>query len=231
MSSYLGDFRTGKTVRKMFNTNAVAGESITIATNGTVQVYKDGGTTQSTTGVTFTEDFDSLTGVHLVAIDTSADGTFYSAGSDFEAVLAGATIDGKAVNAPLFSFSLENRSALLPTTDGRKLTVSAGGAADADAKAVNGSTTAAANLATTNAALETGTAQAGGASTITLRSGASAVNDFYKDQAVWVLSGAGAGQSNRVASYVGSTKVATVETAWATQPDNTSVYVVVGRVQ
>lgn len=110
MSAYLGDFLDGVTIKKMWNTNAVAGESITRATNGTVSVYKDGGTTQSTTGVTDTEDFDSLTGVHLCAIDTSADATFYSPGSDFEAVLSAATIDGKTINATLFSFSLRNRS-------------------------------------------------------------------------------------------------------------------------
>src|SRR4029079_9180046 len=78
------------------------------------------------------EYFDALTGVHLVTIDTAADATFYSAGSDFEAVLAGAVIDGKAINASLFSFSLENRSALMPTTDGRKLDVSAAGEAGVD---------------------------------------------------------------------------------------------------
>jgi uncharacterized protein YaiE (UPF0345 family) len=104
MSAYLGDFRVGKVVRKMWNTFAILGESITRATNGTVQVYKDGNTTQSVAGVTDTEDFDSLTGNHLTAIDTSADGTFYSAGSEFEVVLAGAVIDGKTINATLFSF-------------------------------------------------------------------------------------------------------------------------------
>lgn len=141
MSAYLGDFRTGKTIRKMWNSNAIAGESITRATNGTVSVYKDGGVTQSTTGVTDTEDFDSLTGVHLVAIDTSADGTFYSAGSEFEVVLSAATIDGKTINATLFSFSLENRSALMPTTDGRRLDVSAGGEAGLDWANVGSPTT------------------------------------------------------------------------------------------
>lgn len=125
----------------MWNSNAVAGESITLAVNGTVSAYKDGGVTQSTTGVTLTEDFDGLTGVHLVAVDTSADGTFYSAGSDFEVVLSGATIDGKAINATLFSFSLENRSALMPTTAGRKLDVSAGGEAGVDWANVGSPTT------------------------------------------------------------------------------------------
>lgn len=140
--SYIGDFRIGKVVRKMWSSNAIAGESITRATNGTVSVYKDGGTTQSTTGVTDTEDFDSLTGVHLVAVDTSSDGTFYSSGSDFEVVLSAATIDGKTINAALFSFSLENRSALISTTAGRTLDVSAGGEAGVDWANVGSPTTA-----------------------------------------------------------------------------------------
>lgn len=107
---YLGDVAPGAIVRSMWNSSDANGASITRSTNGTISVYKDGGTTQSTAGVTDTEDFDSLTGVHLVAIDTSADGTFYSAGSDFIVVLSGATIDTRTVNAALFSFSLNNRS-------------------------------------------------------------------------------------------------------------------------
>lgn len=162
MSAYLGDFRIGKTVRKMWNSNAIAGESITRATNGTVSVYKDGGTTQSTTGVTDTEDFDSLTGVHLVAVDTSADGTFYSAGSDFEVVLSAATIDGKTINATLFSFSLENRSALMPTTDGRKLDVSSGGEAGVDWANV-GSPTTSLNLSGTTISTSQAIASVSGA--------------------------------------------------------------------
>ena len=125
----------------MFPTTAVAGESIVLSTDGTISVYKDGNVAQSTAGVTFTESFDGLTGVNLVAVDTSADGTFYSAGSDFEVVLSGAVIDGKTINTTLFSFSLENRSAVMPTTDGRKLDVSAGGEAGVDWANVGSPTT------------------------------------------------------------------------------------------
>jgi len=99
-----------------------------------------------------------------------------------------------------------------------------------DISKIAGDTTAATNLKNTYAGLEAGTAQGGGSSTITLRSGASAVDNYFKDQAVFVLSGTGSGQTNRISGYVGSTRVATVETAWATQPDNTSVYLVVGRI-
>jgi len=88
MPAYLGDYVTGATVAFTWDTNAASGASITRATNGTVSVYKNNGTTQSTAGVTDTEDFDGLTGVHACTIDLSADGTFYASGlrpGDYEA--------------------------------------------------------------------------------------------------------------------------------------------------
>lgn len=109
MSVYLGDFATGATVHFIWATNAVDGSSVTRATNGTVQVYKDNGVTQSTAGVTDTEDFDGLTGLHACTITLATDGTFYSAASNFTVALAGATIDGKSINAVLAHFSIANR--------------------------------------------------------------------------------------------------------------------------
>lgn len=72
----------------------------------------------------------------------------------------------------------------------------------------------------------TGTAQAGASTTITLDSGASAVDNYYKHSIVRIVSGTGAGQSRLITSYVGSTKVATIESGhnWNTNPDNTSVF-------
>lgn len=67
------------------------------------------------------------------------------------------------------------------------------------------------------------TAQAGAAGTITLDAGASAVNSYYNDSVVYIISGTGVGQARRIVSYVGATKVATIEPNWATNPDNTSV--------
>lgn len=110
------------------------------------------------------------------------------------------------------------------------LLVTSGGYLQSDLKRVDSNATAAYNLSVMNSSLETGTAQGGGASTITLRTGAVASNDYYKDQAIFIMTGTGAGQTNRISSYVGATKVATVETAWVTQPDNTSVYLVIGRI-
>lgn len=130
---YLGDFDVGVIVRHLWATNGADGASITRGTNGTVHVYKDlSASTEVTTGVTDTEDFDSLTGVHALIVDMSSDGTFYSTGSDFFAVLKAATIDGKVVNTPLCHWSVGKRSALRPTTAQQTLDVSAGGEAGID---------------------------------------------------------------------------------------------------
>ena len=74
--------------------------------------------------------------------------------------------------------------------------------------------------------IRSATAQAGGASTITLDTGASATNDLYKNEIITILSGTGAGQTNTVSSYDGTTKVATMIATWATNPDATSVFAI-----
>ncbi len=73
-----------------------------------------------------------------------------------------------------------------------------------------------------------GTAQAGAASTITLAAGASATDDYYNSATIHITGGTGSGQTRTISDYVGSTKVATVDSAWTTQPDATSVYEISG---
>lgn len=75
--------------------------------------------------------------------------------------------------------------------------------------------------------VHTGTAQSGGSATVTLAAGASATNDIYNYQRIDITSGTGSGQSAIITDYDGTTKVATVDHAWQTTPDNTSVYRVV----
>lgn len=72
--------------------------------------------------------------------------------------------------------------------------------------------------------IRSNTAQTGGNTTITLDSSASAVDDFYRGELIEIIGGTGVGQFRRIASYVGSTKVATVNRAWATNPDSTSIF-------
>jgi len=72
----------------------------------------------------------------------------------------------------------------------------------------------------------TGTAQAGAATTITLASGASGTDDAYNGLGIYIKSGTGEGQSRTITDYVGATKVATVGSDWDVNPDNTSVYTI-----
>lgn len=75
-----------------------------------------------------------------------------------------------------------------------------------------------------------GTAQAGGASSITLATTASATNDTYSGMSLQITAGLGSGQDHqRITDYDGATKVATVSGAWTTTPDATSGYRIVNR--
>lgn len=87
--------------------------------------------------------------------------------------------------------------------------------------AVSGNITITASSVTT----DTGTAQAGGSDTITLKSASSYTSDDDPNgMFITLTSGTGSGQTRHIEDYVASTKVATVYPAWTTQPDNTTGY-------
>ena len=69
-----------------------------------------------------------------------------------------------------------------------------------------------------------GTAQAGAATTITLDAGASGTDNIYNNNYIQITSGTGNGQIARITGYDGTTKIATIEGSWTTNPDNTSVF-------
>ncbi len=70
------------------------------------------------------------------------------------------------------------------------------------------------------------TAQAGAATTITLDGSASATDDIYNNDLLFITAGTGAGQARFISDYDGSTKVATVAT-WTTNPSSDSVFCIV----
>lgn len=117
MAVYLGDFAEDATVDFMWSTQDGSASSVTRATNGEVRVYRDNGVTQVTVGVTDTEDFDGLTGIHACTIDLSAHAS-YIALANYTVVLQGATIDGQVVNAVLAHFSIENRADIFDLANG-----------------------------------------------------------------------------------------------------------------
>jgi len=72
---------------------------------------------------------------------------------------------------------------------------------------------------------DTGTAQGGGANTITLKSSSSfTLDDEPNGMFIEITGGTGSGQKRHVEDYVASSKLLTVYPAWDTAPDGTSQY-------
>lgn len=106
------DILKGTTVRVPFNTNGADGASITIGTNGTPFAVIDGSTTEVTTGVSLSEDFDSRTGMHLIIVDTSQSG--FPIGAEVLVGIHTNTIDGKTVNAWVGRFGIQMANQFMP---------------------------------------------------------------------------------------------------------------------
>lgn len=110
------DYPAGSTIYVKFNT-VKSRVLTTLAGTPAAAVYKGGSTTESTAGVTLTVDYDSRTGYHCVVIDTSADGTFYASGNDFDVVLTAGTVGGDSVvGAIVGAFSLDKQTAKADVT-------------------------------------------------------------------------------------------------------------------
>jgi hypothetical protein len=109
-NKYIGDFTPGVVVRFRFNMFSTSFIPTTPTVAPTFCVYKNS-TVESTSGITVTVDYDGRAGVVFVAIDTSADPTFYVAGEDYDVMFTAGTVDGNDM-ARVFvrMFSLENRS-------------------------------------------------------------------------------------------------------------------------
>lgn len=137
---YYGDFAVNATVRAMFTTNSAAGARVdpnNAFEAADVEIYKDGGTTQrsSDNGVTISTTFDSLTGVHHLAIDLSdnSDAGFYAAGHDYAAVLyPDETVDSQNVSAVVVEWSIQNRYQMQTGDSYARLGAPAGASVSAD---------------------------------------------------------------------------------------------------
>lgn len=102
----LGSIIAGSTFDFKFSTYDTDGAPITLAGTPAISVYKDNSTTQTTTGVTLTTDFDSVTGLHNVRIVTTD--SFYAGGSNFQVVITTGTVDSiSVVGTVLAEFSID----------------------------------------------------------------------------------------------------------------------------
>ena len=118
---YYGDFAEDATVYIPVNTfdsnDPTASVTVTNLLNTDVHIHKDGNTTQrnNAAGITMTIDYDSITGNHLLIIDTSDDtvGGFWTAGSEYQVRIEGATVDAGTINAWVGAFSIERAGGAL----------------------------------------------------------------------------------------------------------------------
>ena len=112
MTRHLGDYRKNDVVHTKWTTNGQDGASITY-TGGTFHAYKNDDTgTEVTVGITVTKDFDGVTGVHHLKVDTSAD-ALYANGNEYCIVGKSLTIDTKTVSTVVAQFSLRNRKGII----------------------------------------------------------------------------------------------------------------------
>ena len=72
--------------------------------------------------------------------------------------------------------------------------------------------------------IRSATAQSGTANTITLDTSSDSLTSYYNEMQIEILSGTGSGQTKTISAYDGSTKIATVDSAWSVTPNNTSVF-------
>lgn len=235
---YHGDFRLGDTLDIKFCTVSTTGAPTTLAGTPSVAAYPGNSTTEITAGITLTVDFDARTGMHNVRV-VATSGNGYATATNYTLVITSGTVGGTSVvGYCVGSFSIENRSALMPATAARTLIVSAAGAADADAVMISNDATAANNLETAyddtagsvpwDGIVDQGTAQAATGTTLQLRAAAAfADNELNGATIVIVSATTGAGQRRLINSYVGATDTATVDT-WTTTPTGTIIYKIFG---
>jgi hypothetical protein len=119
---YYGDLAEDATIYIPFNSfssnDPSASVTITNLAAGDIHIHKNGSATQKTTanGITVSVDFDTITGNHLVTIDTSVntgDIGFWVTGSEFSVRMEGTTIDGATINSWIGSFSIERAGGAL----------------------------------------------------------------------------------------------------------------------
>jgi hypothetical protein len=208
--NYLGDFSINATIDFKWNTQGLDGASITRATDGSIRIYKGNSATQRTSsaGITDSEDFDSLTGLHHLRIDLSdnTDSGFYAAGNEYQVVLQGAVIDGKTVNAVIASFSIERTNGVLARLKREVIDSSVN-----DAGPAVGDFDAA--------------------------SGLSASDDFYNGAVLVFTSGTLRGISRKISDYTGSTRnfaftgaTGTADAPFPTAPANADTFEILGRI-
>lgn len=130
--AYAGDIRLGTTIDRKFATVNQFGVPTTLAGSPVISAYIGNDLVQLTAGITLSVDFDGVTGLHNVRV-VATSGNGYATATDVTLVITVGTVNSiSVVGMVVGSFSIENRSGLMPTTAARTLDVAATGEAGLD---------------------------------------------------------------------------------------------------
>jgi len=109
-----------------------------------------------------------------------------------------------------------------------KLTFTVANEINANARYINGSATAAANLALSAASMKPGTAITGTLTTTQMTTDlTSSVDDVYKKRVIVFTGGGISGEARTITAYNGTTKLITVNPAFTAAPANTDPFIIV----
>jgi hypothetical protein len=163
---YRGDVRLGDTIDLKFTTRSfTTGAPTTLAGTPVISAYVGNSTTQLTAGITLTVDFDAVTGLHNIRV-VATSGNGYATASNYDLVITTGTVGGVSVVGEVVgSFSIEARSAVMPTTAARTLDISSTGEAGVDWANV-GTPSSTVNLSATTVATVTTAATATNVTTV-----------------------------------------------------------------
>lgn len=142
----LGERFLSTTFYTKFTTVNASGLPTTLGSTPSLQFYVGAGTTAFTAGLSLDADFNSVTGLNHVTVIATTSATAWATGIDVQVVVATGTVSGVSIKGyKVCEFSLQNRGALRPVTQGRNLVVESDGMAYADAREWLGGTIPAVN--------------------------------------------------------------------------------------
>lgn len=186
--SYLGNLDVNQSIDFTFTSRDSTGLPSPM-TSGALEIYGGSGISPSGAGITFTPNFNSVSGLNHVHIDTSGD-AFYVVENDYNVVMLSGIVDSiSVVGETIATFSIEHRFD------------------EMDVVKINNNQTAAENLeAIQSQAVIFGEASGTPTTTQMDTDLIEATDDHYKDGSVVWLTGILAGQRKGITGYTGSSK-------------------------
>lgn len=211
----------GDTIYIAFSTKSTADVPTTLSGSPVISAYENASTTQITSGISLSVDHDSIVGFNLLTIvATGANG--FTTANDYALVVTTGTVDSVSyVGTVVGSFSLDLAASLkavdllndVAETDivsSGSITTSSG---TIDIGSINGSSTAATQLALSANVIVSGAAIAGTLSTTQMTSNLTeTTDDHYVGRTIIWTSGDLLDQATDITDYTGATKLFTYST-------------------